>query len=170
MSQNLMDTEPGGESDQSVPSHPIPFAPIIPLPSSSPPTTPPFISPPNTIVRYSSINTINKPHATSTGQLSTAPSDPSSAPSHSLDPTQTKPHHERGEQTAANIRYGQAISEQGMGGKTTTLSGEAGQEGGYGGTSGKGVAGTGREGEGEERERGKQGYAGGREMRGDIGA
>ncbi|KAG8630120.1 hypothetical protein KVT40_001739 [Elsinoe batatas] len=131
MSQNLMDTEPGGESDQ-----------------------------------YSSINTFNKPHATSTGQLQ--PQDPSSAaPSHSLDPSQTKSHQERGEQTAANIRYGQAISEQGMGGKTTTASGEAGQEGGYGGTSGRGQAGTGG---GEGREREKQGYEGGREMREDIGA
>lgn len=41
---------------------------------------------------------------------------------------------ERGQQTADNIRYGQNISESGMGGMTTTSSGEASQEGGYGGT------------------------------------
>ena len=34
---------------------------------------------------------------------------------------------ERGERIAENIRYGQTISEQGMGGKTTTSSGSANQ-------------------------------------------
>ena len=34
---------------------------------------------------------------------------------------------ERGERTAENVRYGQAISEQGMGGKTTTSGGSANQ-------------------------------------------
>lgn len=41
---------------------------------------------------------------------------------------------ERGQQTADNIRYGQNISESGMGGKTNTATGTANQEGGYGGT------------------------------------
>lgn len=36
---------------------------------------------------------------------------------------------ERGEKTAANIRYGQAISEQGMGGETKGLGGVGGQQG-----------------------------------------
>ena len=36
---------------------------------------------------------------------------------------------ERGEKTAENIRYGQGISEQGVGGFTTTSSGGAAQEG-----------------------------------------
>ena len=36
---------------------------------------------------------------------------------------------ERGEQTAENIRYGQGISESGVGGFTTTSSGSAAQEG-----------------------------------------
>ena len=40
---------------------------------------------------------------------------------------------ERGQQTADNIRYGQNISESGVGGKTTTSTGSAGQQGGYGG-------------------------------------
>lgn len=34
---------------------------------------------------------------------------------------------ERGAQTAENIRYGQTISEGGMGGKTTEASGDANQ-------------------------------------------
>lgn len=40
---------------------------------------------------------------------------------------------ERGQQTADNVRYGQNVSESGMGGKTTTSSGDA-QQDGYGGT------------------------------------
>jgi len=39
---------------------------------------------------------------------------------------------DRGQQTADNVRYGQNISESGMGGKTTTSSGDA-QQDGYGG-------------------------------------
>ena len=41
---------------------------------------------------------------------------------------------ERGERTADNIRYGQNISESGMGGMTTTSTGQANHEGGRGGT------------------------------------
>jgi len=39
---------------------------------------------------------------------------------------------ERGQQTADNIRYGQNISESGVGGMTTTSTGSAEQSGGYG--------------------------------------
>jgi hypothetical protein len=42
---------------------------------------------------------------------------------------------DRGEKAADNIRYGQNISESGMGGMTTTSTGSANQEGGYGGTA-----------------------------------
>lgn len=41
---------------------------------------------------------------------------------------------DRAEKTAENIRYGQNVSESGMGGMTTTSTGSANQEGGYGGT------------------------------------
>ena len=41
----------------------------------------------------------------------------------------------RGEQTAENIRYGQAISESGFGGETVAFSGSA-QQSGYGRTEG----------------------------------
>ena len=40
---------------------------------------------------------------------------------------------ERWQQTADNVRYGQNVSESGMGGKTTTSSGDA-QQSGHGGT------------------------------------
>lgn len=42
---------------------------------------------------------------------------------------------ERAQKTTENIRYGQNISESGMGGMTTTSTGSANQEGGYGGTA-----------------------------------
>lgn len=41
---------------------------------------------------------------------------------------------DRGEKTAENVRYGQNISESGVGGFTNTSEGTANQEGGYGGT------------------------------------
>lgn len=41
---------------------------------------------------------------------------------------------DRADKTTENIRYGQNISESGMGGMTTTATGTANQEGGYGGT------------------------------------
>lgn len=40
---------------------------------------------------------------------------------------------ERGQHTTDNIRYGQNISESGVGGMTTTSTGDAEQSGGYGG-------------------------------------
>jgi hypothetical protein len=40
---------------------------------------------------------------------------------------------DRSQKTADNIRYGQNISESGMGGMTQGQTGEAGQAGGYGG-------------------------------------
>ncbi|MDI1491967.1 MAG: hypothetical protein OHK93_003178 [Ramalina farinacea] len=39
---------------------------------------------------------------------------------------------ERGAKTAENIRYGQNVSEQGMGGKTTEAEGAANQDGAFG--------------------------------------
>lgn len=48
------------------------------------------------------------------------------------------PDSDRAEQTADNIRYGQNISESGVGGFTNTSEGTANQEGGYGGTKAQG--------------------------------
>lgn len=42
---------------------------------------------------------------------------------------------DRAQKTVENIRYGQNVSESGMGGMTTTSTGFANQEGGYGGTA-----------------------------------
>lgn len=44
------------------------------------------------------------------------------------------PNSDHGDKTAENIRYGQNISESGMGGMTTTSSGKANSGEGYGGT------------------------------------
>ncbi|GAM84614.1 hypothetical protein ANO11243_026100 [Dothideomycetidae sp. 11243] len=70
---------------------------------------------------------------------------------------------ERGERTAANIRYGQGISEGGMGGTTTGNDGSAGTDSGYGRTERRDEddSSVGREG---------QGYGGEEEMRSDVGA
>jgi hypothetical protein len=57
---------------------------------------------------------------------------------------------ERGEKTADNVRYGQNISESGMGGKTTTSAGIASQAGGFGGTPDQS--------EGQKDTRAQQGY------------
>lgn len=40
---------------------------------------------------------------------------------------------DRAQKTTENVRYGQNISESGMGGMTTTSGGQSHQEGGYGG-------------------------------------
>ncbi|KAI4146768.1 MAG: hypothetical protein L6R39_003327 [Caloplaca ligustica] len=53
-----------------------------------------------------------------------------------VDQQQEQDKADRGERTAENIRYGQAISEGGMGGKTTEAGGSTNQDapGGYGST------------------------------------
>jgi len=74
------------------------------------------------------IKTVTEPHKKSGGQLG----EPSTSfPSESGPTAQEKS--DRGAQTAENIRYGQNMSENGMGGKTTTSSGSAGQDNGQGG-------------------------------------
>ncbi|EXJ83131.1 hypothetical protein A1O1_06750 [Capronia coronata CBS 617.96] len=92
--------------------------------------------------QYESIKTHTVPTEKQRGQLGSGPNT-SEASSMSQD---------RGQQTADNIRYGQNVSESGMGGKTTTSSGVAAQEG-YGGTPDKA--------EGQEDTRSQQGYGSG---------
>ncbi|PNS17013.1 hypothetical protein CAC42_4977 [Sphaceloma murrayae] len=103
--------------------------------------------------QYSTIDTVNQPPAKSTGQLG------SSSSSSTTDAINTKDQvsAERGEKTAANIRYGQAVSESGMGGMTTTSDGSA-EQGGYGGTEAREVVGG--EKEEEKGNRVKQGMSG----------
>ncbi|KAI9707857.1 MAG: hypothetical protein M1820_004463 [Bogoriella megaspora] len=146
MSDNVEEIEPGGESTQ-----------------------------------YESIKTVTKPHAKEGGQLGgilairehnsyncsallAAPSTEVDASSSALEEAKAV----RGERTAENIRYGQAISEQGMGGQTTTNTGTANYEGGYGGTKEQ-VGKTTEEG-GEKQGREAQGYGGEKDMDRTIGA
>jgi hypothetical protein len=82
-----------------------------------------------TSFRYESINTYNKLHAKEEGQLNGMPpldlslvffisykSCTDSADAEASDEAQQK-RLERGEQTAENVRYGEAISEHGFGGE-----------------------------------------------------
>jgi len=74
--------------------------------------------------QYESINTLTKPHAKEEGQFKD-----SSSTEASRQAQQEKS--AKGEKTAENTRYGEAISEHGFGGETTGNSGDA-QQGGYG--------------------------------------
>jgi len=75
--------------------------------------------------QYEGEHTHVQPHKKSGGQLGT--------PSTTVDPSKTDEaiaqSQKKGEQTASNIRYGQGISEGGVGGHTTGQSGEARKEG-----------------------------------------
>lgn len=128
-----MDTEVGGEQTQYV---------LFSHRNINSPVTN------NVITRYESIQTVTKPHARESGQLGgmsfilsfpfstlflywrspKGSSENTPAPS-STSNTVSK---ERGEQKAENMRYGQAISEQGVGGFTSPElnNGSATQEGG----------------------------------------
>ncbi|KIW14006.1 hypothetical protein PV08_06787 [Exophiala spinifera] len=74
--------------------------------------------------QYESIKTQTLPTPKQRGQLGSGPNTSEEA---SIS-------EERAQKTADNIRYGQNISESGVGGKTTSSIGSAGQEGGFGGT------------------------------------
>jgi len=115
-------------------------------------------SPGGESTQYESIKTVTKPHSKEGGQLSDKST--TSAPSNSNVSSS------RGEQTAENVRYGQAISEQGVGGFTAPEhnSGEAKTESGFGGEDRL---------EGEEemgKMRREQGYGAGEDMDRNIGA
>ncbi|KEF58388.1 uncharacterized protein A1O9_06314 [Exophiala aquamarina CBS 119918] len=73
--------------------------------------------------QYESIQTVTNPTEKERGQLGSGPN--TSEKSGVSD--------ERGQTTTENIRYGQNISESGVGGMTTTSTGSATQSGGYGG-------------------------------------
>ena len=80
------------------------------------------------LVRYESIKTVTVPPAKDRGQL--GGSAPGTAVADSAADLQTEDQKRvRGEQTAGNIRYGQAISEQGMGGETKNIEGSASNQG-----------------------------------------
>jgi len=79
--------------------------------------------------QYESINTSNTPHAKQGGQMGEPQTEVDSKSSE-----QQQEKNERGEKTAENIRYGEAISEHGFGGETTGNSGQANQGTGFGST------------------------------------
>jgi len=74
--------------------------------------------------QYESIRTQTVPTSKQRGQLGSGPNTSEDAPVSQ----------EQGEKTAEKVRYGQNISESGMGGKTTSSTGIASQAGGFGGT------------------------------------
>ncbi|KAI9804586.1 MAG: hypothetical protein M1833_006659 [Piccolia ochrophora] len=117
MSDQLMDTEAGGESTQ-----------------------------------YESIKTVTEPNAKDESSFADAEN------STEATRAQADEHAAKGERKAENVRYGQAISEGGMGGETTTNEGAAGQGGGFGGT--KAEVGEERDetGAAQGQERGVMGY------------
>jgi hypothetical protein len=142
MSDKLMDTEPGGEQTQ-----------------------------------YEGVHTFVDPHNKQAGQLggmqpfpqlivrSLNPADPSTGTSTQPPKAPVDEPNTQGVTKADKIRYGQSIQEGGMGGKTTSSTGEANSEGGFGGT--KAIS---EDTDGFRKERREQGYGGGKDMDRNIGA
>ncbi|MCJ1274826.1 hypothetical protein MMC21_002624 [Puttea exsequens] len=91
----MMDTVPGGESDQ-----------------------------------YQSQKTVTKPRSKQGGQMG----DPETQVDN-VESQQKQQTVEKGARTAENVRYGQTISEGGIGGKTTEAGGNANEDSGYGATT-----------------------------------
>ncbi|RDW82273.1 hypothetical protein BP6252_03385 [Coleophoma cylindrospora] len=95
--------------------------------------------------QYEGANTFTTSHANANGQIN----------DRSTTQTSDQAQQEksaRGEKTAENMRYGQAISEHGFGGETTNNNGHA-QQGGYGRVEAQEVDAT--------QSRREQGYGGG---------
>ncbi|KAF6237878.1 hypothetical protein HO173_004079 [Letharia columbiana] len=74
--------------------------------------------------QYESIQTVTEPHSKQGGQMGEEETQPDAVTSQ-----QEQQKAERGAKTAENVRYGQTISEGGMGGKTTEAGGSANQDG-----------------------------------------
>ncbi|KAI4739497.1 hypothetical protein E4T50_10053 [Aureobasidium sp. EXF-12298] len=125
MSQNLMDTDPGGDTEGST-------------------------------SQYTAINTVTVPHKKSGGQFGNPETSVDSVPE-----VEAAKKSEEGEKTAEKIRYGQSLSENGMGGQTTGL-----------GQANSSSAGSKAQDVDEEakNERAKSGYGGDKDMDRDIGA
>ncbi|KZF20003.1 hypothetical protein L228DRAFT_33413 [Xylona heveae TC161] len=104
--------------------------------------------------QYESIKTVTNETPKQTGQFGDLSS------SETTDPLK-----ERGEQRAEQIRYGQGISESGVGGMTKDVGGAAGHEGGYGGAKADPAFET-----ADTNTRAAQGYGGKNETGEDIGA
>ncbi|KAF8852669.1 hypothetical protein BDZ45DRAFT_658860 [Acephala macrosclerotiorum] len=95
--------------------------------------------------QYEGVNEFGKSHAKESGQFDD--STVNEAAQHLSSEKQ-----ERGEKTAENIRYGEAISEHGFGVETTGNSGKANQDSGFGEIEDQSIEG--------QRSRREQGYGG----------
>ncbi|KAL9039646.1 MAG: hypothetical protein Q9180_002404 [Flavoplaca navasiana] len=72
--------------------------------------------------QYESIQTVTNPHSKQGGQMGEPETQPDA-----VKEQQAQDKADRGARTAENVRYGQTISEGGMGGKTTEAGGSANQ-------------------------------------------
>jgi hypothetical protein len=135
MSSNLMDTEAGGEQTQYV----LILSHFI-------------INFSDMTSRYEGAATEIQAHKKSTGQLGHPSKNTTTDPATTTEAAEQQA--ERGKRTAENIRYGQTISEGGMGGKTSGQQGEADKEGDV--DAGK--------------QRTAAGYGGGKDMDREVGA
>ncbi|KAL1305215.1 hypothetical protein AAFC00_002133 [Neodothiora populina] len=111
--------------------------------------------------QYESIHTVTKPTKKSGGQFG----EPETEVDVSSEQA-AKDHAAAGAATAEKIRYGQAISEHGMGGQTTTSSGSANQDSAYGGAASSADDGAQDAG---SRARKEAGYGGAKDMDTEIG-
>lgn len=101
--------------------------------------------------QYESIKTVTKPHDKESGQLEGDNASGTKTIDKSVQPQ------DHGEQSAKNIGYGQDTSESVIGGMTSTATGRANKEGGYGGTEAQSSMEKGKN------PRTQQGYSAGRD-------
>ncbi|KAL5116065.1 hypothetical protein ACEQ8H_006077 [Pleosporales sp. CAS-2024a] len=111
--------------------------------------------------QYEGTHTFVDSHSKQAGQLGDPATATTSthAPKAPVDEPNTQ-----GVSKADKIRYGQSIQEGGMGGKTTSATGEANVQGGFGGTKA-----LDEDADGFGKERREQGYGGGKDMDRKIG-
>ncbi|KAH9865087.1 hypothetical protein IAQ61_009033 [Plenodomus lingam] len=107
--------------------------------------------------QYEGVHTFVEPHAKQ--------ADPSEGTAETTDKKATDEPNTQGVTRADKIRYGQSIQEGGMGGKTTSSTGEAVQAGGYRGT--KAVD---EQDDSAAVQRRQQGYGGREDMDRNVGA
>ncbi|KAG9185344.1 hypothetical protein G6011_07888 [Alternaria panax] len=111
--------------------------------------------------QYEGVHTFIQPHAKEAGQLGD-PSEGTLVHKKTSDPGAPNT---QGITSADKIRYGQSIQEGGMGGKTTSSTGEAKTESGFGGTEALNV-----DDDDAAKQRRAQGFGGDKDMDRTIGA
>ncbi|KAF2036081.1 hypothetical protein EK21DRAFT_52570 [Setomelanomma holmii] len=110
--------------------------------------------------QYEGAHNLSEPHNKQAGQLGDEATGTTTTPPK---PATDEPN-TQGVSKADKIRYGQSIQEGGMGGKTTSSSGEA-SDGGFGGTAAQEQKDA-----SFSKERREQGYGGGKDQDRNIGA